>query len=915
MFAFQTPLALFIAVPMLYLWWRLARGPRNVWGVRILIILLCAALCASPRYWKPQGGRRIVFLVDRSLSVGNKAAEKAEEMLDLARAEKEPADEISVVTFGRGARFVGESVGQELISQSLQDASDLYAGLNLANGLLSRSGGQIVTVSDGRYTGKDPMALVPEFHKSGARILTSPLHTQRKRDVAITEVHTPERVARSTPYQVAFSVSSPVSCKSSIQIKRPGRTIKREVEIEEGHNRFAFRDAIGQPGLVRYRVSVPVKDDGEPQNNHAEAVTQVMGAPRMLLVTPTGRPGMLGRALQKAGIRVRIVGPHTDMSSAALKAFDAVVLENVALSSFGGMADAALRNYVVETGGGLLVTGGKNSFAAGGYYKSKLEPILPVSMERKEEYRRPPVAMGIVLDRSGSMSAPVDSGMQKMDLANRAAAEAVNLLAPQDEVAAFAVDSEAHEVIGLTGIEGNRGEVESRILSVESRGGGIYVHNGLKAAMGELMDSEANTRHIVLFADAADSEQKKGVRKMVGQWRKAGGTISVIGLGTAKDKDATFLKKVARKGGGKVFLTNDARALPRIFCEDAMRIARKTFIENAAPTEIGPGVHLLGELGIRAFPNIGGYNLCYRRKEAELIVRTTDEHNAPVCAAWQRGLGRVAALTCEVDGKYTGQLAEWDGYKTFMTAVVRWIRRSRDDVSLFGTIVRQGRRATIQLEMDEEFARRCRGAHANIIPPDESEAKEIPLQWVSGRRMRGEFKLGSDGVYHGVVTTRSGKQVSLPPVVLPYSPEFERPAEDRGEQVLGELTEVTDGDALMQVEDLFTGDAGMTKRSASVSLAPWGAVLMLILILCDIATRRGLWGVLLPAGLRKLSSRLSERVTAVVSRLRERDVRESTGRAASESSEAGEEGDEEDEEPEEEEDGENVFDKAKRRWR
>lgn len=915
MFAFQTPLALLIAVPLLYLWWRLARGPGSVWGVRILIILLCAALCASPRYWTSQSGRRIVFVVDRSLSVGNKAAEKAEEMLDLARAEKEPSDEISVVTFGRDARFVGESVGQEMIAQSLQDASDLYSGLKLANGLLSRSGGQVVTVSDGRYTGKDPMALVPEFHKSGVRILTSPLHTKRKRDVAITEVHTPERVARSTPYQVAFSVNSPVACESSIRIQRSGRTIKRDVKIEEGHNRFAFRDAIGQPGLVRYRVSVPVKNDGEPRNNQAEAVTQVMGAPQMLLVTPTGQPGMLGQALQKAGIRVRIVGSHTEMSSAALKSYDAVILENIALSSFGGLVDAALRNYVVETGGGLLVTGGKNSFAAGGYYKSKLEPILPVSMERKEEYRRPPLAMGIVLDRSGSMSAPVGGGTEKMDLANRAAAEAVNLLAPQDEVATFAVDSEAHKVIGLTRMEGNRDEIENRILSVESRGGGIFVRNGLEAAMDELVGSDASTRHIVLFADAADSEQKKGVRKMVRKWRQAGGTISVIGLGTPKDRDATFLKKVAREGGGKLFLTSDVRSLPRIFSEDAMRIARKTFIEKAAPTEVGSGIHVLGEVGIKTFPNIGGYNLCYRRKEAELIVRTTDEHNAPVCAAWQRGLGRVAALTCEVDGKYTGQLARWGGYKTFMAAVVRWIRRSRDDVSLFGTIVRRGRRATIQLEMDEEFARRCRGARANIIPPDESEPKEIPLQWVSERRMRGEFKLSSDGVYHGVVTTRSGKQVNLPPVVLPYSPEFERPAEDRGEQVLDELAEVTEGNALMQVADLFTGDAGMTKRSSSVSLAPWGAVLMLTLILCDIATRRGLWGVLLPAGVRKLPSRVSDRVSATVSQLRKRSTQETTGRSTPESSESRDDGDAEDEEPAEEEDDENLFDKAKRRWR
>ena len=63
--------------------------------------------------------------------------------------------------------------------------------------------------------------------------------------------------------------------------------------------------------------------------------------------------------------------------------------------------------------------GGKQSFAAGGWFGSPVEPLLPVSMELKQEHRKLAVAMAIVMDRSGSMAMNVaGTSLQKMDLAN-----------------------------------------------------------------------------------------------------------------------------------------------------------------------------------------------------------------------------------------------------------------------------------------------------------------------------------------------------------------------------------------------------------------------------------------------------------------------------------------------------------------
>ncbi len=914
----STPLALLALAPLLYLWWRLGRGPRAVWPLRVAVLAFCVLMIAGPVLRRGGHGQRIVFLVDRSLSAGKEALSAASEMLALARREKAREDQIVTVTFGDGASaLVGpEAALSELGASSLDDSSDLRAGLRLAGSLCGAAGGRVFVVSDGLYTGPDPRELVPKLHRNGVTVDYWPIQKEQGTDAAITRVETPERVPTGQPFEMLVQIESPAALEATLRVDRGGRTTEQGVSLQPGLNRFVIRDVAQRPGLALRTVSVSIPGDAVPENNRARAVTQVVGASELLLINSSGEPDNLSRALAASDMNVRVSGPDLKLSSALLKHFRGVVLENVALSSLNDRADAALRNYVTEMGGGLLVTGGRSSFAAGGYYKSRLEDTLPVSMERKEEYSRPRLAMGIVLDRSGSMSMPVGGGVSKMDLANRAAAEAVSLLYDQDEVTVFAVDSVAHREVPLTTIGGNLEKIRRRILKIESMGGGIYVYNGLEAAVGELADSDAPNRHIVLFADAADSEQPADYKNLVDTWNRAGGTISVIGLGTEQDTDADFLVDIARRGGGEVFFTTDPASLPRVFCEDAMRVARKTFIEQKTAAEVTPLIVRLGKLGISEFPTFLGYNLCYAREDAAPIVKTADENAAPVLAVWQRGLGRVAALTCEADGPYTGALRGWKHYKPFFSSVVKWLRRERDDPSLFGSIVREGRRATILLEMDEQAAEDCTGASAYIIPPDESEPEKIALQWTFPRTLEATFRLERSGIYHGVVRTRRGRRVGLPPVVLPYSPEFEPKPPEAGVTALKELADATGGARIMHVGDLFrVPKATASTTAGDLNLAPFLAPVVLLLVLCDIATRKALWRHLLPGFVFSGAGATARRAAALARGVRRLMPTRRRGRHVR-AGEGGEQGPKEHPEEEgEEEPEESVFDRAKRRAR
>ena len=672
---------------------------------------------------------------------------------------------------------------------------------------------------------------------------------------------------------------APRPCDATVSAAGPGARFQQKVALKPGENRFAFKHALARPGLATYVVRVEQPGDPRPENNRAVAVTEGLGPAEVLVLNSAGAADNLSRALAASGLAVRLAGPQRPITSAALKPFRAVVVENVALTHLNDRADAALRNYVTEMGGGLLITGGENSFANGGYYRSRLEPVLPVSMERKDEFKRPRVAVAIVLDRSGSMSMPVPGGHSKMDLANRGAAEAVALLSDNDEVAVYAVDSVAHQVVKLTTLGGRRGAVQQDIRSIESMGGGIYVHTGLRAAVAALLKSSAPTRHIVLFSDAADSEEQTGCAKLVDKWSKANGTLSVIGLGTDKDCDAAFLKDIARRGGGQAMFTADPNALPRIFCQDAMRIARKTFIKEKTPARLlAAGLRRVGRLGIQRFPAVLGYNLCYPRPEATQVVVTADENDAPVLALWQRGLGRVAALTCETDGPYTGDLRTWPHYQPFFASLVKWLQKDRDDPALFGSILRQGRTARVRLELDAGAAARCTGAVAHIIPPDESERIELPLQWVSPDALEATFRLRQRGVYHGMIVARQESRdkapplrtVSLPPVVLPYSPEFELRRGPAGLEVLKALAAATGGRRILHVKDLFRGEVEHAGRRAGRSLAPALALVALVLLLADIVTRRALWAHLIPAVVRRGAAQTANSVGSLPAHLRRR---------------------------------------------
>ena len=114
-----------------------------------------------------------------------------------------------------------------------------------------------------------------------------------------------------------------------------------------------------------------------PENNVARFLVQTTGG-KPLLCFPASPASRLPALLAKGGVAVETLPPASfDGSLATLAGYSGVVIENVRADAFGRGPLENIAAWIEHAGAGLAMTGGRNAFGIGGYYKSPLEDILP----------------------------------------------------------------------------------------------------------------------------------------------------------------------------------------------------------------------------------------------------------------------------------------------------------------------------------------------------------------------------------------------------------------------------------------------------------------------------------------------------------------------------------------------------------
>jgi hypothetical protein len=373
-------------------------------------------------------------------------------------------------------------------------------------------------------------------------------------------------------------------------------------------------------------------------------------------------------------------------------------------------------------------------------------------------------------------------------------------------------------------------------------GGGIFTYTALVAAATAVQASNKGTRHIVLFADASDAEEPGDYKRLLDTITPLGITVSVIGLGSESDSDADFLKDIAARGKGRVYFAANADDLPRLFAQEAITVARSSFITDPTEARALSDMVLLGDLPAAPSPGLDGYNLTYLRPGATMGVVTTDDYKAPVLAFWHRGLGRVASLTAEVDGQYSRRLNDWSGFQGFAVGLGRWLLGGEPPAAVQASIDREGGQGIVRLDLDPGRARagadEVRTAAATIVSPGAGGASQrLDLAWVGEDTMEARFPLHNAGVYLGAVRTGNGDVLPLAALTLPYSPEFEPRLDPKeGQKTLGQMARVTGGIERTAWDDVF--DASRLRNRQIRELVIPLALLLLVLHVAEVGGRR-----------------------------------------------------------------------------
>lgn len=847
--------------------------------IRLVLLALVTALLAGVSIAKKSDTLAVVALVDVSGSMdrfagGAEGTKRVQEFLAGATRRRGAEDLLGIVAFdGRPAAVArpttGDPTSRDILAPGVQ-GTDIEQAIKLARALIPpEARGRIVLFSDGNQTKGDAFAAAEASGRAagGARGLGVPVDVvpfvyDIKREMAIEAFDAPPIANEGSPITLRIVISSTADAGGVLRITDNSEQIaSRRVTLHPGANDFRFEHLPGKSKVHKFAAYLqpdleigpgggqrPIADT-VPENNLATAFTITPGRGAVLLLDGVsqgdekGDAGTLARTLRGAGAEVTTLPPAgapADLIS--LQAYDLVILDNVSAADIPQGFAALLVSYVSDLGGGLVMVGGPDSFAPGGWRGTNIEPMLPVHLDVPDIVMSPQVATVFVLDNSGSMSRPVfGTGRSQQEIANDAAALAVRSLDPTDLVGVVVFNSDASLLVPLGPNKSTQNTCDK--LRWISPGGGTDAVAGVRMAAEQMQRGagQAKLKHIVLLTDGI-SQGRELLTPLAGELAGRGIKVSTIAVGD--EADAGGLAQMARAGGGAFFHARNIASLPRLLLK-AVRIVRTPLLRDEPfSPRLTPGTSPV-VTGLDAVPILGGLVITGRRTDPTAQTPIVSDKGEPVLAHWPVGLGQVAAWTSDA-GTWARAWISGPAFRTLWANILHTIVRPPGAKGLHADVspVDGGLMLTLTGEDDARRPLDGLGASASVFAPDGS-SRRVTLPQVGPGKYQTRIDAGDAGTYVAVLKATEGEK-ALTPLVAGVSvlqgAEYRSLHSDRA--ALEKIAERSGGRVLdiahPESARLFDR-AGVPPREVVTGawrdLLPW----LVGLLLLDVAGRRVAW--------------------------------------------------------------------------
>lgn len=842
---FTTPLALILLGLLPFFLW--LGWPSGSWGLgrrrlalitRMLIVLLLVLALAGMQSVRATDGIAVVYLIDASDSMPPETVEAARQFAAEGIEGMRPQDQAAVVVFGADAlverpmsalRELGPLESQ-VVSLNTDLAEAIRLGLALYPPGLAR---RMVILSDGLANSGNAEAAARLAAASGVEIVAVPLQPVGGAEVVLADVEVPTRLNQGQTFDLTVTIESAIESTALLRISGGGAIlIEQRIQLLPGVNRYAFTLTAQAPGLNSFRAEiVPEGEDLFYQNNALAAFTQVIGPPQVLLVADDPvEIANLGPGLLAQGLSVDTTdGAGIPRDLASLAQYQAIVLANVPARNIGPNTMRALQSYVRDLGGGLVVVGGPNSYAPGGYFETPLAESLPVEMTLAEQERLPQITVVYVIDRSGSMSDTSVGGIPKIELAKEAILRSIQLLTPRDQVGVVSFDESATWLVPIQSAD-NRAQIANTVGGLRA-GGGTDIYAGVLAVSRTLPEVEGNLRHVVLLTDGGASEA--GIPELVEQmYIDHNITFSVIAIGEGY---APFIETLPELGGGRFHFAFNVETIPEIFTEETVIATRAYVIEGEFVPTLTSSSPILA--GIEGVPPLFGYVGTSIKPTATQVLATPQ--GDPLLASWQYGLGRAVAWTSDATARWGASWVRWDEYARFWGQAVRWSITESATQNVEVRVVQEGEAARIIVEAQTDEGGYLNGLQmdASVVQPD-LNAQSLNLEQVAPGRYEGTFEPDDEGAYFvrvaGADASGGIGVAQTAGWVLAYSPEYRSFEGDP--DLLAFLAQQTGGGLIEGPAQAFA--ATLRGDPARLPIWPWLLLAATILLPFDIALRR-----------------------------------------------------------------------------
>lgn len=780
-------------------------------------------------------GRNIstVFLLDVSESASD-FEESGKDFISTAIESMPRGNKAGVVLFGDNSK-IDKVLNKKKEYKSIDEkpvvtATNIQEAVESALGLFERGGSKrIVLITDGEENQGDILKSTPLINEQKIDFKVYKITGEKGEEIYVDNVKVPDNISVGEEFSVSIDIKSNYATKAKLTLFSGRNKVgEQQVQIQKGKNSFVFKDKQSSGGFKGYGVLVEAEGDTNKVNNEFSTFTNVMDKPNILLINGVkGDSEALEGILSNSGANIKKIAPSASPSTLnELLEYKSIVLNDVHRDDLSNGFMDNIEAYVKDYGGGLITFGGEDSYALGGYKDTSLEKVLPVYMDKRGKNEVPAISINLIIDKSGSMSAE-GGGVSKLTLAKEAAMKALENLREVDEISVIAFDDTYDEVVPLQKV-GDKEAIKELISGIQIRGG-TSIYPALEQGYNMQMQSSAKIKHTILLTDGQDGYGLDNYATLLQNFIDNNITLSTVAVG--EGANAGLLNQLASIGKGRSYYTDIYTDIPRIFAKEVLLSAGTYIInEEFTPKILSNHEILAGVRTSDGIPSLLGYIGTSIKENAVEIL--SSNHDEPILAAMQYGIGRTVSFTSDVSGQWSKNYLAWEyGPQLIKNMVYFTIPKYGEEGKL--NISQEGNEAKVEFYNDKiSKDAKVKG----IYNGENGEEGEFELSQVEPGKFEASIPLDSLGFYNFSIREEESGEVKnnyKGAFALQYSDEYK--FNTNGEK-LDVVVKETKGSFINKPEEVFEGK--LQREYKKINLTTPLIVISILLFMLDIAYRR-----------------------------------------------------------------------------